>query len=140
MPEDETEATQQQLADGTIVNQQGKITIAEDVITAVAASSASQVEGLGEKKSNVTEDISRIFGSRRKGVTIELEENEVSIALRIAVKYGYPVHEVAKKAQETIGNEVKKNTGLDVKKVDIYVNKLQMPEEKRESPEQNIEE
>ena len=111
--------------DGGVVNDKGTITISEKVVTAIVAGGASQIEGLGQKKSSVTEDIGRIFGSQRRGVSIDFDGNEVSITLKIAVKQGYPVHEVAKKTQKKIQEDVESKTGLKVNKVDIYVQKLQ---------------
>jgi len=111
--------------DGGVVNDKGTITISEKVVTAVVAGGAAQIEGLGQKKSSVTEDIGRIFGSQRRGVSIDFNGNEVSITLKIAVKQGYPVHEVAKKTQKKIKEDVESKTGLRVNSVDIYVQKLQ---------------
>ena len=119
--------------DGGVINDKGTITISEEVVTAVVAGGASQIEGLGQKKSSVAEDIGRIFGSQRRGVTIDFDGNEVSITLKIAVKQGYPVHEVGKKTQKKIKENVENKTGLDVNKVDIYVQKLQ--EEKGDTEE-----
>jgi uncharacterized alkaline shock family protein YloU len=118
--------------DGGVVNDKGTITISEKVVTAVVAGGASQIEGLGQKKSSVTEDIGRIFGSQRRGVTIDFDGNEVSITLKIAVKQGYPVHEVAKKTQKKVKEDVESKTGLKVNKVDIYVQKLQEVEQASE--------
>lgn len=111
--------------DGGVVNDKGTITISEKVVIAVVAGGAAQIEGLGQKKSSVTEDIGRIFGSQRRGVNIDFDGNEVSITLKIAVKQGYPVHEVAKKTQKKIKEDVESKTGLRVNSVDIYVQKLQ---------------
>lgn len=122
--------------DGTVMESEGHISISEDVIVSLAASAASQVEGLGEKQSSVTQDIRRIFGNRRRGIEIELHQNSVDISVKIAVKQGYPVHEVARKAQEKIRDEVSSNTGLTVSRVDIYVQKLQLPDESSEVREE----
>jgi|GEM_PF-536821 len=126
--------------DGGLVNEDGVITISEDVLTAVVASGASQIEGLGEKKSSVAEDIVRIFGSRRRGVEIDLDGDSVSITLKIAVKKGYPVHEVAQKTQEKIKEEVENKTGIQVRKVNIYVQKLQLTGEEHPVLESEAEE
>ncbi|MCF7890629.1 Asp23/Gls24 family envelope stress response protein [Candidatus Bipolaricaulota bacterium] len=128
--------------DGGVVNDKGTITISEKVVIAVVAGGASQIEGLGQKKSSVTEDIGRIFGSKRRGVSIDFDGNEVSITLKIAVKQGYPVHEIAKKTQKKIKEDVESKTGLRVNSVDIYVQKLQEVEGKGEEliPEDQSEE
>lgn len=122
--------------DGGLINEKGTITVSQEVVTSIVAGGASQIEGLGQKKSSVTEDIGRIFGSQRRGVTIDFDGDEVSITLKIAVKQGYPVHEVAKKTQKKIKKDVEDKTGLKVNRVDIYVQKLQA--EKKEVTEERI--
>ncbi|MFP4589170.1 MAG: Asp23/Gls24 family envelope stress response protein [Candidatus Acetothermia bacterium] len=129
MAEENGGNTLDKLSGGSIRTEDGTIRIDEGVIMSVAASAASQVEGLGEKKSSVAEDIRRIFGSRRRGIQLTLKENTVDLAIKIAVREGYPVHEVAQKAQHTIIEEIESKTGLQINKVDIYVDKLQVPEE-----------
>jgi uncharacterized alkaline shock family protein YloU len=66
----------------------------------------------------------------------------VSITLKIAVKQGYPVHEVAKKTQKKVKEDVASKTGLKVNSVDIYVQKLQEVEspQKELIPEETEEE
>jgi uncharacterized alkaline shock family protein YloU len=132
----EDEKLEGQKIDGGLVNDKGTITVSEKVVTAIVAGGASQIEGLGQKKSSVTEDIGRIFGSQRRGVTIDFDGDEVSITLKIAVKQGYPVHEVAKKTQKKIKEDIQEKTGLKVNHVDIYVQKLQVEEE--EMPEEAL--
>lgn len=125
----ENEKIEDQKIDGGLVNEKGTITVSEKVVTAVVAGGASQIEGLGQKKSSVTEDIGRIFGSQRRGVTIDFDGDEVSVTLKIAVKQGYPVHEVAKKTQKKIKEDIEEKTGLKVNHVDIYVQKLQVEDD-----------
>lgn len=114
---------------GKITEDLGIITIAEDVIASIAAATVSEVEGLGEMKSSMAEDIVGIFGSKRKGVEIELREDGVSIALKVAIKYGHSIYQVSKNIQQKVKDEVGKITGLAVNKVDIHVERLQIREE-----------
>ena len=117
------------LEDGSIQTEFGLITVSENVVSTVAASSASQIEGLGDKESKLTDDISRIFGSRRRGIDLSLNKNEVEVVLKIAVKHGYPVHVVARKAQDQIAEAIEEQTGLKVNSVDVFVQKLQESKE-----------
>lgn len=126
MPPDETKLD---LADGSIQTEYGLITVSEEVVSTIAASSASKIEGLGEKESKLTDDINRIFGSRRRGINLQMDENEVGVVLKIAVKHGYPVHVIARKAQDQIAKDIEEKTGLDVKTVDVFVQNLQESEE-----------
>lgn len=114
---------------GEITEDLGIITIAEDVIASIAAATTSEVEGLGEMKSSMAEDIVGIFGSKRKGVEIELREDGVSITLKVAIKYGHSIYQVSKNIQKKVKDKVGKITGLAVNKVDIHVERLQIREE-----------
>lgn len=125
------------ISDGGIRTEHGLITVSEEVVSTVAASSASKIEGLGEKESKLTEDISRIFGSRRRGIDLELEQNEVEVVLKIAVKHGYPVHVVARKAQDQIAKAIEEKTGLVVNSVNIFVQKLQESKEGKIKKKEN---
>ncbi len=128
------ELKQEASIDGGLVNEHGTITVSEKVVTALVAAGAAQIEGLGQKRSTVTEDVGRIFGSKRRGVSIEFSGNEVTVTLKIAVKQGYPVHEVAKKTQKKIKEDVETKTGLQVNSVDVYVQKLQEIEDQKTKP------
>ncbi len=124
--------------EGEIIEDLGRITVAEEVIASIAATAASEVEGLGEMKSSVAEDIVGIFGSKRKGVETVLSKDGVSIALKVAVKYGHQIHKVAKSIQKRVKEKVEKTTGLSVTKVDVFVEKLQIHEEEEELKESEL--
>ncbi|MFQ5794313.1 MAG: Asp23/Gls24 family envelope stress response protein [Candidatus Bipolaricaulia bacterium] len=134
--------------EGHIVSGEGRINISEEVVAAIAGLAASEVEGLGAMRGNVADGLSAIFGgeSLKRGVTTEVDAGNVRITLKVAVKYGYPVHEVARKIQQNVKQEVEDMTGLQVSAVDIYVQKLQLPEEEtvldeeEPEPEEEIEE
>lgn len=137
-PEEEIKEETVRKKEGEIIEELGRITVAEEVIASIAATAASEVEGLGEMKSSVTEDLVGIFGSKRKGVETTLSEDGVSIALKVAVKYGHQIHEVAKNIQKRVKEKVEKTTGLSVTKVDVLVEKLQISEEEEELKESEL--
>jgi len=107
----------------------GRITIAEEVITQIAELAVAEVEGLGEMKGSLPERVARIFGGGGKGVETELEDDTVRFSLRVSIRYGQPIPQVAQKIQETVAHRVEEMTGLRVGGVDVYVQEVQFPQE-----------
>jgi len=106
----------------------GEIEISKDVITTIAAVAATEVDGLGDMEREA--GLSGVFKREdRKGVETYLEDGHVRINLKIAVKRGYPVHEVARKVQRQVKEEIENMTGLKVSQVNIDVIRLQLEEE-----------
>ncbi len=117
-----------------LVDELGKITFTEGVLSALVHQAVSGIEGLGEVKGKLT-DIVSVFGGRQKGIHIDLGEDGIRVTMNIAVRYGRPIHEVTREIQRQIKEEVEQMTGLRVAGVDIYVQDIQPPEE----PEQQRE-
>ena len=116
----------------------GRVSITEQVIASIAGLAAMAVEGISELRGNVAENLKAILGdeSSRRGVLTRLEDDgSVHITLHVAVEYGYPIHEVARKLQERVKREVEEMTGLRVQAVDVYVSDLTLPEGTWEAPE-----
>jgi len=116
-----------------IVGDRGKISIAEEVIAAIAARAASKVAGLAEMKGSVAEGIVEAFGGGRRGVETEIGEEDVKFSLKVAIWYGEPIYKVAQEIQGNVVREVGEMTGLRVGGVDVYVQELQFPEEAKEA-------
>ncbi|HIC95639.1 TPA: Asp23/Gls24 family envelope stress response protein [Candidatus Bipolaricaulota bacterium] len=113
----------------------GKITISEEVITAIAELAVAEVKGLGEMRGSLADQVARIFGGRGKGVETKLEDdNKVRFSLRVSLQYGQPIPEVARQIQERVSQRVKEMTGLEVSAVDVYIQEIQFPQ-----PEEEIE-
>ncbi len=121
-------------------SQEGKISIAEEVIASIAGIAASEVEGLASVKKGAIADIVGIFGGRQKGVKVSLEENErVRISLNVTVAYGYPVREVAQHIQQRVTEDIESMTGLEVEGVDITVEDLKLPSHQQQPIEEQRE-
>ncbi len=102
----------------------GSIHISEEVITAIAAMAAQDVEGVyglgaagAMKKKNTAKD-----------VRVEIsEEDQISIDCYIVVLYGYSVVEVAKAVQEAVSSMVASTTGRVVKDVNVSIGGISLP-------------
>ncbi len=110
----------------------GEVSIAEEVVRTIAAIAASEIEGLSTLPGSVAEVV-RVFGGRGKGVETEVSDGRVKINLRVAVRYGPPLHELARRIQEKVKEDVEKMTGLQVDEVNVYIQKLALPREELEA-------
>lgn len=117
----------------------GKVEIAEEVIRTIAALAAAEVEGLGGMEGSVADQVVGIFGSRQKGVETEVSDGSVRISLKIAARYGYPLHELGRQVQEKVKRDVEELTGLEVSAVDVYIQRLQLPYEEAAEGEEGEE-
>lgn len=107
----------------------GKITISEEVITKIARLAVAEVEGLGEVKGSLADQVARVFGGRGKGIETKLEDDTVRFSLRVSLQYGQPISQVAQKIQGAVARRVAEVTGLRVSGVDIYIQEVRPPEE-----------
>ena len=107
--------------------QGGQINIAEEVIASIASIAASEVEGLADVKQGTIAEIVGIFGGRQKGVDVRLnEKGQVHVNLKVTVAYGHPIHEVARRIQQKVTEDIRAMTGLEVEGVNIYVKDLKL--------------
>lgn len=112
-----------------IIDEDGRITIAEDVIASIARIGAEKVDGIARSTGGGSGGLMSIFGGEDLAPSIkaELSEGTVRLELRIAVEYGYPVHEVAGGVQQNVQQDVERLAGVTVSSVDVYVKKVVPP-------------
>jgi uncharacterized alkaline shock family protein YloU len=120
-----------------IVDEDGRITITEDVIGAIAKMAAGKVDGIA-LSSSTTGGIKSFFGGEDLSPTIktDLTDDGVHIELRITVEYGYPVHEVARGIQTNVQTDIEKLAGVTVTGVDVFVRKVVAPHTPTETIDQ----
>jgi uncharacterized alkaline shock family protein YloU len=112
-----------------IVDGDGRITISEDVIASIARIAAEKVDGIAQSSGGAASGLRSIFGGEdiAPNIKTELAEDTVRVELRIAVEYGYPVHEVAQGVQQNVQNDIEKMAGVTVSSIDVYVKKVVPP-------------
>jgi len=111
-----------------ITDENGRITMAEEVIVAIARIAAERVTGIARSTGGAG-GLKGIFGGEdiAPAVKIELANDQARIELRIAVEYGYAVHAVARGVQENVEVDVERLAGVAVSSVDVYVKKVVPP-------------
>ncbi|MFQ6090947.1 MAG: Asp23/Gls24 family envelope stress response protein [Candidatus Bipolaricaulia bacterium] len=114
-----------------LVEELGRITISEEVITTIAELAVAEVKGLGEMKGSLADQVARVFGGRGKGIETKLEDDTVRFKMRVSLRYGQPIPQVAQKIQETVARRVEEMTGLRVSGVDVYIQEIQFAQGER---------
>lgn len=101
----------------------GEVRIADDVISMIAAISATEVDGVAGMAGNITSELISKFGVKNlsRGVKVTIAEEQVSIELTLELKYGVSLPEVCESVQEKVKSSVETMTGLIVDEVNIRI-------------------
>lgn len=102
----------------------GEITIDNEVIAKVAGLTAVECYGIvGMASLNMTNGIVRLLKreSLTKGIRVEVLDNIVSIDFHIIIEYGINIRAVADNLIGTVKYKIEKFTGMDVGKINIFV-------------------
>ena len=98
----------------------GNIHISEEVLAAISAAAALEVEG-------VTSLANPSKKNAAKGVHIKLEEEMVVVAMSVLMAYGHTIPEVGKAVQEAVKTAIESMTGLEVSAVNVSVTGIVFP-------------
>lgn len=115
--------------------ERGSTTIADLVVTKVAAMATREVAGvhdLGAATARalgaVTERVGvGVADERTRGVSVEVGEREAAVDLTIVVAYGESIPEVSQEVRENVIRRIEGITGLSVAEVNIAINDLYFP-------------
>ena len=108
----------------TQLQDNGKIMISEDVISAIIAQVITEVEGLVALAVKPGADIIDMIGVKNwgKGIKVTINpEDELTIDCNVIIGYGQSVVSVAQAAQEAISGAVESMTGIKVASVNINI-------------------
>lgn len=108
-----------------VPGQRGRTTIAERVVTKVAAQAVSEVEqtgGVARELIGIT--LGRQTGAGQARVSARIDGHLTMIELRLAVDYPAPVRTLAREVRRHVIEQVTRLTGLEVRHVDIEVARL----------------
>jgi uncharacterized alkaline shock family protein YloU len=112
----------------------GRTTIADAVVSAIAARAARDVPGVhgfgggaARPFGAVTERIPGSRSSTTRGVSVEVGEREAAVDLTVVVDYGVSVPDLARSVRRTVIAAIEQMTGLVVVEVNISVDDLNRP-------------
>ena len=104
-------------------DENGQVIIADEVIAIIAGIAATEVEGVDSMDGGWSGEIIAKLGIRdlSRGVTISIDDQQVSVNLRLNIRYGYSIPEVSKKVQDKVATAINSMTGLSVLDVNIKI-------------------
>lgn len=122
------------------VNEIGSVKIASDVVSLIASMAATEVKGVAGMSGGFTENITERFGmkSSGKGIRVQVGETETLIDLYLVIEYGVRIPEVAWEVQQNVKKAVETMTGLKVTEVNIHIQGINSPKERKESKEEEV--
>lgn len=112
-----------------ILSEQGKIRISNEVVLSIAKKAIEEVDGVASFSGKLPNGIKEFFNKdiyNKKGVKVEKEEAEVTINISVIIKYGFSIPEVIKSVQENVKKSIETMTDIEVKKVNIFVQNIQL--------------
>ena len=109
-------------------NELGFINISSEVFTNLTGDAATQCFGVkGMTVRSVTDGLVHLLKSEYKGKGVHViynNDNTISIELHIAVDQGVNIPVVCESIKEEVSYKVSKGTGVDIKRVDIFVDSM----------------
>ncbi|TGB04884.1 Asp23/Gls24 family envelope stress response protein [Halobacillus salinus] len=114
-------------------NQNGHITITNEVISTVAGGAAVECYGIVgmASKNQIRDGLSEMLKKENfsKGVVVRQEEDNLHIDMFIIVSYGTKISEVAHNVQSQVKYTLNKTVGLSVDSVNIYIQGVRVTSE-----------
>lgn len=107
----------------------GNIHISEEVLSAIAAAAALEVEAVSSLAANLGSDIAELLGKKNlaKGVHVKMEDARVEVELSVLMAYGHTIPEMGKAVQDAVKNAIESMTGLEVSAVNVNVAGIAFP-------------
>ncbi len=119
------------------VKDAGGLKIADDVIGAIAAMAATEIDGVAGMSGSIAGDIAQILGKKNlaKGVKVQINGNEVVMDLFVIAKYGSKIPDVALNVQESAKRAVESMTSLRVSEVNVHIQGVAVGHDGKDDPQ-----
>ncbi|MCQ2451967.1 MAG: Asp23/Gls24 family envelope stress response protein [Oscillospiraceae bacterium] len=105
------------------VNDMGNIHISEEVVAAIAAEAAAEVEGVAGLRAGHSRDNAEQSGRKvvSRGIKVRLAENQLSIDVYLLAKADLPLANLGSAVQQAVKAAVEAATGVTVQSVNVNV-------------------
>lgn len=117
------ETKNQELTAGETSTAYGSIKIADEAVASIVSLEVAQIKGVAAMSGSMAVELTEKLGKKTlsKGVKVELDGQNVLVALNIFVEYGVKIPKLALEIQNRVRDTIQTMTGLKVKEVNIYV-------------------
>lgn len=112
----------------------GQISINNNVIAIIAHETAKKVPGVVELQGSLADDLAGMIGkkSKDKGIRIENENAErLTVDLTVVLEFGVRIPDICVQLQSAVKNAVEDMTGQQVYAVNVVVQGIRSPAEKK---------
>lgn len=110
-------------------NSVGAVKVHESVIASIVRKAAMSVEGvLRLGTSSLVDNLAEIVGSKKiqdRAITVEMNENSVSVEVRVILLYGVLIPQVATELKNAVAGEIFKLAGMKVDHVNVVIMDLE---------------
>ena len=109
---------------GHLNNRFGEILINPDVVAQYAGTVAVECFGIvGMAAVSMKDGIVQLLkkDSLTRGINVSIEDNHISIDFHVIVSYGVSISAVSDNLIETVKYKVEEFTGMEVKRINIFV-------------------
>ena len=118
----------------TEVNEWGSIHISQRVIASIAALTAAKAAYVADLGMNIAEAAAEKLGRTRpgRGVDVTIEGQRIELTVRLVIRYGCRIPDVALEVQKSVKDAVEKATACTVTAVHIIVQQLVFEEDRHD--------
>ena len=110
---------------GILNNELGKVSISSEVVAQYAGSTAVECFGIvGMAAVSMKDGLVKLLkgDSLTRGIKVEIDnDNKIELDFHVIVSYGVSISTVADNLIENVRYKVSEFTGLEIKKINIYV-------------------
>ncbi len=107
-----------------IITNEGNISISDNAVATIAGISAMETYGVvGMAAKNATDGLFELlsFKNLTKGIRVTSADKSVNIDIHIIIQFGINISVVSENLIEKVRFNVEKQTGLEVKDVNLFV-------------------
>ena len=118
----------------TEVNEWGSIHISQRVIASIAARTAAKAAYVADLGMNIAEAAAENLGRTLpgRGVDVSIDGRRIELTVRLVVRYGCRIPDVALEVQKSVKDAVEKATACTVTAVHIIVQQLVFEEDRHD--------
>jgi len=101
----------------------GVVRIHKDVIKSIASLAVSEIEGASAAGSNFQSGLYGFMGKKYyPGIEVIIDKNnDIKVELKIIVKYGFNIPEVASRVQDNVRLALEKMSELSLREINVNV-------------------
>ncbi|BDF59428.1 hypothetical protein CE91St36_22450 [Christensenellaceae bacterium] len=106
----------------------GTVRYTNEVLAAIAGFAAADVPGVSKMSGSLIDGVTEFLGMENvsKGIRVTAGDKEVAVEAAIVAEYGRSIPVIAQSIRSNIVRAIESMTGLNVTKVDVRIQKLDM--------------